>query len=63
VSLCASTRGTLTITAARAKNGTVDAGMYQFQSMEVDTRYALKAAALPAKMARLRRLLTVEKAL
>jgi hypothetical protein len=35
-------------TAARAKNGSVEAGMYQFQSMEEEIRYAVVAAVLPA---------------
>ncbi len=43
-------------TAARAKKGIVAAGMYQFQSMEEEIRYAVAAAALPAMMAWLRTL-------
>jgi hypothetical protein len=50
-------------TAARAKNGTVEAGMYQFQSMDEETRYAVAAAAAPANRARLLRLLVLWKAL
>src|SRR3712207_1357182 len=50
-------------TAARAKNGTVEAGMYQFQSMDEETRYAVAAAAAPASRARLLRLLVLRKAL
>lgn len=50
-------------TAARAKNGSVDAGIYQFQSIEEDTRYAVTAAVLPASKARLLRLLVLKKAL
>jgi len=41
-------------TAARAKNGSVEAGMYQFQSTEEEIRYAVAAAALPAMRAWLR---------
>ncbi len=43
-------------TAARAKNGSVEAGIYQFQSTEEEIRYAAAAAALPAMRVWLRRL-------
>ena len=50
-------------TAARAKKGSVEAGMYQFQSIVEEARYAVRAAALPATRARLLVVLVVEKAL
>lgn len=43
-------------TADRAKSGIVAAGIYQFQSIEEEIRYAVTAAALPAIIARLRTL-------
>jgi hypothetical protein len=50
-------------TAARAKKGSVEAGMYQIQSIEEEAKYAVIAAALPASSARLLVVLVVEKAL
>jgi hypothetical protein len=50
-------------TAARAKKGSVEAGMYQFQSIVEEARYAVRAAALPASRARLLVVLVVERAL
>jgi len=50
-------------TAARAKKGSVEAGMYQFQSIVEEARYAVTAAALPASRARLLVVLVVERAL
>jgi len=50
-------------TAARAKKGSVEAGMYQIQSIVEEARYAVMAAALPASRARLLVVLVVEKAL
>ena len=49
-------------TAAKAKKGSVAAGMYQFQSIVEEARYAVRAAALPASIARLV-VLEVERAL
>jgi hypothetical protein len=50
-------------TASRAKKGSVEAGMYQFQSIVEEARYAVRAAALPATRARLLVVLVVERAL
>jgi hypothetical protein len=50
-------------TAASAKKGSVEAGMYQFQSIVEEARYAVTAAALPASRVRLLVVLVVEKAL